>query len=241
MRHALIVFGVIVGVGVSGGLAGCGSDSGGSGGSCAGTVTHLRSCGLMTEGEFDCDPTPDEQARCEVGCFSVASCQDLEAVFCGNFGLNPLGECLARCGQFRCANGEIVDANDRCDVTLQCSDGSDERGCAYFQCTSGGTTLAADSQCDGWEECSDGSDEVGCPSFQCGDGETVPLDYKCDGYPDCSTASDEAGCPTFRCTGGDTIPADWQCDGEADCVDGTDEVGCPPRAELICGGQTQPL
>lgn len=63
-----------------------------------------------------------------------------------------------------CADGAELPAENFCDGTEDCADGSDES-----ECLSGDTDV-------------------------CDDGEEIPVEYFCDGEPDCVDESDETGC-----------------------------------------------
>jgi suppressor of tumorigenicity protein 14 len=119
------------------------------------------------------------------------------ALYCHLDGAG-FGSCITKCepAPFTCGSGEQVKASDKCDGYEDCSDASDEAGCATFACADGSSTIPVKDKCDAFEDCSDGSDEVGCTNlFECGDGEKVLVTDKCDGHEHCSNGADEAGCP----------------------------------------------
>ena len=68
--------------------------------------------------------------------------------------------------QFRCKDGDCVNATNICDNTPQCKDRSDELNCCekgQFQCESIQTICIDESKkCDGITDCLDGSDEQNC-------------------------------------------------------------------------------
>ena len=175
----------------------------------------------------------------------------------------PAGACAE--GDFTCASGACLPAEQRCDGTAQCPDRDDEDACDepdengcpanQFACDDG-TCVPEDWRCDGeYVDCSGGEDEAGCDAsdtgctgdeFTCGDGECVPGEWKCDGIVDCGDEADESGCGEddagcgageYACSDGECITASWECDGIVDCSDGADEAGCEPEAPT-CDGFT---
>ncbi|XP_031344981.1 uncharacterized protein LOC116172030 isoform X2 [Photinus pyralis] len=163
---------------------------------------------------------------------------------------------FSRCssGQFQCANGTsiigstyCISENDRCDSVDDCTDASDEIGCAEEQCLQNfqcqnGQCLKRMLVCNGISDCTDGSDELNCESwkcrfdeFSCGESNRcIPLSMRCDGRKDCPKGDDEHSCYSqpckndeYSCNNKDTcIPASWRCDGEKDCMEGDDENLC---------------
>ncbi|KAK5645811.1 hypothetical protein RI129_004275 [Pyrocoelia pectoralis] len=168
------------------------------------------------------------------------------------FTISHFSRCAS--GQFQCFNGTAIKGstycisdNDRCDSVDDCTDASDEVGCAEEKCL--GNFQCKNDQClkrllvcNGIADCTDGSDEVDCESwkcgfdeFSCGEGSRcIPLSMRCDGRKDCPKGDDEHSCYSqqcqsdeYRCSDKETcIPASWRCDGERDCMEGDDENLC---------------
>ncbi|XP_046571738.1 low-density lipoprotein receptor-like isoform X2 [Haliotis rubra] len=70
---------------------------------------------------------------------------------------------------FRCDSGYCIRADWRCDLDVDCSDGSDEQGCTqYPRCKK--------------------------TDFQCADSQCIPDRWRCDGESDCGDHSDESDC-----------------------------------------------
>ncbi|KAF5269253.1 hypothetical protein FQR65_LT02554 [Abscondita terminalis] len=180
-----------------------------------------------------------------------ASKDDVKPVTEG-FSFNHFSRCPI--GQFQCINGTsmksgtyCISNSDRCDSVDDCTDASDERGCAQenclenFQCKSG-QCLKRQLVCNGITDCLDGSDEIDCQTwscrfdeFSCGEGKRcIPLSMKCDDRYDCPNGEDEHQCFTqlcrhnsYRCLTQNTcIPLSWRCDGKMDCTGGDDEESC---------------
>ncbi len=224
------------------GLVSCvgGGEGNGGGAQCARVERKLRSCNLLTPGEFqDCDEPETPFRQCRFDCAVNAPCDELAVLFCQDTEAPGLMACEQRCLEqhsFTCANGELIREDWHCDGGADCADGSDEVGCMTetFTCDNG-SVVQASSECNGFNDCADGSDESSCPTFQCENGTVIPLEYRCDAWPDCADASDEInGCPTFQCADGPLVPEQFKCNGDLDCVDGSDESGCPAEAEPIC-------
>jgi hypothetical protein len=206
VRHTILAMRVLrAGLGVLLALGavfvGCsGSGTGSvSGGICQRAVAKFRECRFTATANAlttECEEPEDAEEQCEANCILDQTCTALVGLYCRS---DPSGftSCITSCEPppFTCANGEKVDANDKCDGFADCSDSSDEAGCPTFACADG-QTIPLDNQCDAWPDCSDGSDEQGCTNlFDCGDGEKVLLEDKCDGNNDCVSGADEQGCP----------------------------------------------
>ncbi|XP_078252905.1 very low-density lipoprotein receptor-like [Rhinoraja longicauda] len=157
--------------------------------------------------------------------------------------------------QFQCRNGRCIPLLWKCDGDDDCTDGSDETGCAQATCGTSdfvcrsGHCLPSKWQCDGAVDCEDGSDEspevchmIRCQlnEISCGPGTScIPASWKCDGGRDCENGSDEENCGSFNCSileftcsSGRCISKIFICNGEDECGDGSDEKGCVPQS---CG------
>lgn len=202
-------------------------------------ATRLQACGILGPGRV----TPLEIAPfyapddCYVDCLASASCDALVARACGR-SIDIARACDEQCAH-RCEDGGLVAPDAVCNGTLECGDGSDERGCPTFRCNDG-TTVPATARCNGIQQCSDGSDEAHC-SNACvtvwGSEMVLPSYWRCDGYEECADASDEVGCTLFDCGNQQIITTDGRdvrCDGVTDCWQtAADERNCPVRATRI--------
>ena len=142
----------------------------GCGDPCSEIASSLRSCGLLTAGEYSCAQYgDDEELECAASCVSRANCAQRKASVCfsssgwsdTSYELNSaISGCISRClsPTIVCDDGEVV-VGARCDWDTDCGDGSDELGCAEFACKSGYQWVPEDVMCDGYINCDDGSDE----------------------------------------------------------------------------------
>lgn len=202
---------------------------------CDPTTSKLRSCGLLSEGVVECQAS--DRNPCTNDCYAAAPCAEIEETRC-RLGPTtselPLSRCLRECLSFFCANGEPIPLGRACDGAADCSDASDEMGCAMFSCADG-QLVPEGARCNLAFDCLDRSDEASCPDqFQCANGSPILEANRCDGREDCSDGSDEVHCVGILCANGDVVHPRFKCDGFADCTDGADEAGCPEYAEPIC-------
>nr|CAD7197742.1 unnamed protein product [Timema douglasi] len=157
------------------------------------------------------------------------------------------------CGQYVWNKTYCIPPHHRCDMTVDCVDGTDEAECTYRKCqledfkcgrNNSGPCLPKEKHCDGYYDCRSRLDEEGCgPShgvscsldqFRCANGQRcIDIVQKCNHRNDCGDNSDEEGCNfppchngQFRCSNALCIPASFHCDGFRDCMDGTDEQNC---------------
>ncbi|XP_017778488.1 PREDICTED: low-density lipoprotein receptor-related protein 2 isoform X2 [Nicrophorus vespilloides] len=159
------------------------------------------------------------------------------------------------CRQYIWNKTYCIPPHYRCDMTVDCIDGSDETECTYRKCQSddfhcgvgsgsgsqSNPCIPKEKRCDGYVDCRSGKDEQGCngvacrlDQFRCANGQKcIESNQKCDHNMDCSDNSDELGCNfplchggQFRCANALCIPGGFHCDGYRDCSDGSDEVNC---------------
>lgn len=144
-------------------LFGCGSPAP----ECHDHIREVQACGRTYDAEV-CDT---KAGACSVRCSAEASCSDLDQASSAFRDDDPRSEvpaalslCWSLCiDTFTCADdGHAIDAQWKCDGDEDCVDGSDEKGCEYFECTQGGL-VSMDARCDAWPDCFDESDEEGCP------------------------------------------------------------------------------
>uniref|UniRef100_H2XUP0 MAM domain-containing protein n=1 Tax=Ciona intestinalis TaxID=7719 RepID=H2XUP0_CIOIN len=118
--------------------------------------------------------------------------------------------------QFSCSNNGVLECMPNsyiCDGFVDCSDGTDEVGCAPV--TNPGTTPQQHTG-----KCKD--NEFRCSNDACISGLLV-----CDGVADCNNGDDEKSCPVITCSvgqfycndnGGSCLSSSLQCDGQVDCM-----------------------
>jgi hypothetical protein len=198
---------------------------------CAGYESRLVDCGLLGEGDFNCQDPQTASDRCAYACLTVATCNILWRSACTESIPSPLQNCLTACFSFICDDGRMIPSSYQCDGVADCFGGADEVGCPTFTCGSG-EVVPANYRCDFVAECPDESDEEDCEVFTCDSGQRLPPWFECDFEQDCPDGSDERDCGYFECEATSTLlPPEWQCDQVDDCLDGSDEVGC---AQFTC-------
>ncbi|XP_012271678.1 low-density lipoprotein receptor-related protein 2 [Orussus abietinus] len=163
------------------------------------------------------------------------------------------------CSQYIFNKTYCIPPHQRCDMKVDCVDGTDEAGCSYRKCQRddfrcGGTTpelcLPKEKRCDGYLDCRNGKDEEKCVTlyppcrldqFRCNvTKRCVEQSARCNHKDDCGDNSDEEHCSfppctsdQFRCANALCIPVGYQCDGYKDCDDGSDEKSC---TATVCPG-----
>ncbi|KAF7989294.1 hypothetical protein HCN44_007968 [Aphidius gifuensis] len=164
------------------------------------------------------------------------------------------------CNQYIFNKTYCIPPHQRCDMTVDCVDGTDEAGCTYRKCQHedfkcNGITpelcIPKDKKCDGYLDCRNGKDEENCPAsikpacrldqFKCNSThQCVEQSARCNHKDDCGDNSDEEHCSfpqctsnQFRCANALCIPSKYQCDGHIDCHDGSDEKSC---TVTVCPG-----
>ncbi len=247
----LVVQGLSVGLFLSLFAAAC---SGGGQSTSDATVSRLRACKLVTEGDIrltgDDDVEEDPVASCLYRCLLDQSCDKIERLFCPDpSSTETLDEetlftpaCVDLCvPKFNCGNGKKISELDRCNDVNDCGNWADEpESCGMHRCADG-TFISEAFVCDGNRDCSDGADEQNCPDlFVCDSGNTsLPISEKCDGYASCEDGSDEANCPSYTCNDGEQLARAARCNLTPDCHDGSDEAnGC---ARFTCNAPTDVL
>ncbi|XP_023703710.1 low-density lipoprotein receptor-related protein 2 [Cryptotermes secundus] len=168
------------------------------------------------------------------------------------------------CGQYMWNKTYCFPPHHRCDMTVDCVDGTDEAECTYRKCqtedfrcgSNSGPCLPKEKKCDGYYDCRNRRDEEGCPpdhgvscsldQFRCANKQRCIDNFlKCNHRNDCGDNSDEENCNfppchvgQFRCENALCIPASFHCDGYRDCQDGTDEQNCTaiacPGNKFLC-------
>ncbi len=125
---------------------------------CEAHKSKIESCNRR----FQVDVCNTAEDRCYTACYAKLSCDEFEDI---DNGRRPadFSQCVVPCAKkFTCDNDDEIADWWRCDASRDCVDGSDERGCDYFECKSG-QLVRKTARCDGYPQCNDESDEVDCP------------------------------------------------------------------------------
>lgn len=164
--------------------------------SCSMIESKLRSCNMLTDGDYCIGAIEDLMLDCTANCINKLTCGELTQYSCTTDLDDWKQTCLSECiGYFSCSNGLEIPLTHHCNGVSDCNDGSDEVGCKIYVCYDGEEITEPNPECNGFEDCSDGSNEQNCPSFNCNDNSTIPALFQCDGKEDCSDGSDEQSCP----------------------------------------------
>jgi hypothetical protein len=102
---------------------------------------------------------------------------------------------------FQCAHSQqCLPITSKCDSHKDCSDGSDERGCAcsciqQFSCQTICQCINVSRVCDGVPDCIDQTDETNCTctsnEYSCLGGGCINRTQLCDGIMQCPKGDDE--------------------------------------------------
>ena len=139
--------------------------------------------------------------------------------------------------------------NRTCDRRVDCRDGSDEHGCAYwtsscwpeqFRCLDR-TCVDIRHRCDGIWDCVNGEDEMSCGAFTFCAPDAAAADSTAPVAANAHVRrSGRGGDAYFACKSGQCIPRGAYCDAEVDCEDGSDELfdcRCHVNGMFACAGR----
>ncbi|MEE2780134.1 MAG: LDL receptor domain-containing protein [Myxococcota bacterium] len=202
---------------------------------------HLRTCGFLSEGEWQgCQPPETEEGKCELECAAEAECAEVLPLACEDTRSEAIAACVLECSTTTCKDGGSVHKDKLCDMELDCNDGSDEGGCdGLFLCDDGSQVLASNWVCDGSSDCSDGSDEDGCAVFLCEDPSATKGPVTTDGGPLCNEAvSKLVGCGLLS---GGFFPCEEPDGAEACQADCTLKTDCGTIETLTCDNDFETL
>ncbi|XP_022913328.2 sortilin-related receptor-like isoform X1 [Onthophagus taurus] len=129
---------------------------------------------------------------------------------------------------FKCDSQLCIPYWWKCDMAIDCDDGSDEAGCYYPTTTATNLNVTA-------SEIPWSSSTCAANQFQCVSGYCISSSWVCDGMADCEDREDELHCPIapkcsldqYTCRfDGSCISLSKVCDGNIDCLNGQDEESC---------------
>ncbi|XP_074098383.1 low-density lipoprotein receptor-related protein megalin isoform X1 [Cotesia typhae] len=175
----------------------------------------------------------------------------------------PPPECDANqfsCTQYIFNKTYCIPKYQKCDMTVDCIDGSDEANCPEIKCQPddfkcGGTVpehcIRKEKRCDGYLDCRNGKDEKNCPlllkqpctldQFRCtSTQQCIEESARCNYKDDCGDNSDEEGCnfppcsaDQIRCANSLCVPKGYPCEEYINCSDNSNDKQCKLT---VCSG-----